>query len=326
MTDIARELKIAQSTVSRVLNGKDKGRVSPKRAELIRKTARDMGYQINLAAVGLRKMKSYTIGILLPSPRDSFVGKLVAELQHKISQTDYMANFAFWETLEGAEDSTKSILSRRVDAIVTCEPQFLPANVGIPVLSYFNYDRRFDFVGFDREEALCLCIDYLWNLGHRKIGYIGGFKSVQKNGKVAKNLSQKGLAPLPEWKSVTSNVFEKDWENNLKDEFERQWNCSKRPSAILAQNDATAIVVLRKAWEMGIKVPQELSIIGMNNIPQSSTCTPSLTTVDNFAGVSIAEIILEVIFKRLENPSLPKQKYIAHSKLLKRESCAGPQN
>ncbi len=324
MTDIARRLRTAQSTVSRVLNGKDRGRVSPRMAEQIRNAARDMGYQVNLAAVGLRTMKSFTIGILLPSPLDSSVGKLVADLQHQISRTSYTANFAFWETMAGAEASAKNMLSKRVDAIITCEPEFLPDDVGVPVVSYVSFDKRFDFVGFDGEESLCLCLDHLWELGHRDIDYAGGFNRIRANGKLRKMIARRGLPPLPEWKTTTSNVFEANWRTNLQQSFERMWSRARRPTAILAQNDATAIEILRKAWELGIRVPGELSVIGMGNIPMAGSCTPGLTTVDNFAEIPVAEIILAHLFDRLANPELPLRKYLARPKLIKRESCAPP--
>lgn len=324
MTDIARKLSISQSTVSRVLNGKENGRVSEEKADLIKKTALDMGYQINLAAVGLRNRKSYTIGILLPTPRDTFVGKVVADLQHLISDTEYIATFAFWETLEEAEKSAKNILSRQVDAIITCEPQFLPDNLPIPVVAYGTKDERFDYLGYDYEQSLRLRIDHLIKLGHREIAYFGDFIKSSWAGTFRKIIKEYGLPYRERNLAPMGSYFESGWSENLMNNFDLLWKDKHRPTAIIAQNDASAILILRRAWERGIKIPEELSVIGIDNIPQSATCIPSLTTVDKFENTSVAERILKKIFSRMENPDLPLRNYKAKSKLITRESCAEP--
>jgi LacI family transcriptional regulator len=324
MNDIARELNISQSTVSRVLTGKEKGRVSTKKAELIKKTAFDMGYQINLAAVGLRNRKSYTIGILLPSPRDVFVGKVVADLQHLISDTEYIATFAYWETLEEAGKSAKNILSRQVDAIITCEPGFLPDNLQIPVVAYGSKDNRFDYVGYNYEQSLRLRIDYLKELGHLEIAYLGEFQKSSWTGNFGKILKEYGFPHRKRHLEPMGNYFESGWTERLMNNFDLLWEDKHRPTAIIAQNDASAILILRRAWERGIKIPEELSVIGIDNIPQGATSIPSLTTVDKFDNISVAETILKNIFSRIKDPHLPLRNYIARSKLIKRESCAPP--
>lgn len=326
MTDIARELNISQSTVSRVLNNKGQGRVSDEKADLIKKTASEMGYQTNLAAVGLRNRKSYTIGILLPTPRDTFVGKIVADLQHLISETEYIATFAFWETIEEAEKSTKTILSRQVDAIITCEPQFLPDSLKIPVIAYGTEDDRFDSLCYDYEQSLRLRIDYLVEQGHREIAYLGEFMKSTWTGTFRKIIQEYDLPYRERNLAPMGSYFNPGWNECLMNNFDLLWKSKHRPTAIIAQNDASAILILRRAWERGIKIPEDLSIIGIDDIPQSATCIPSLTTVDKFADLSVAEIILKNIFSRIKGSKSPLKKEIAKSRLIIRESCAPPRD
>lgn len=322
MTDIARELGVSQSAVSRVLNGKEDGLVAEDKAAMIKRTANEMGYKINLAAVGLRKRKSYVIGILSLSPRDSFYGKLVADFQHLISRTEYIATFAFWENLEEAEQATKHILSRQVDAIITCEPQFLPQNIKIPVVSYCNYDERFDNVSYDYEYSFRLRVNYLMELGHRNIAYMGDFQDRGRKIAFHKVVDESGL-PCPQMALVPlGNYFEEDWMTQLMERFDALWDNEQRPTAVLAQNDVAAILILRRAWERGIKIPEDLSVIGVDNIPQGATCTPSLTTVDNFSHVSAAELLFRKVFERMKESDLPPRKHIVRGELIKRESCA----
>ncbi|MHC4874443.1 MAG: LacI family DNA-binding transcriptional regulator [Planctomycetota bacterium] len=324
MTDIARKLKLSQSTISRVLNGKDNGRVSKEKAELIKKTADEMGYQINLAAVGLRKQKSYTIGILLPSPKDSYYGKMVAELQHLISQTKYVATFAFWETQEEAERAAKHILSRQVDAIITCEPKFLPDNISTPVASYGNFNNRFDAVSIDFEHSYRLRINYLVELGHKSIAYVGDIHDSEREKTFLKIINEKGLSYPWKIKGFSGRFYERDWEKRIMDCFDTLWKSSQHPTAVLTQNDVTAMLVLRRAWELGIKVPEDLSVIGVDNIPQSETCIPALTTVNKFSQESVAELLLDKVLKRIENKNIPIDNQIIQGELVIRESCAPP--
>ena len=312
MVDIARELEISQSTVSRVLNGKDYCRVSQEKAELIRKTAREMGYQVNLAAVGLRKRQSYAIGALLPSPRDSFYGELAAELQELLRPTEYIATFAFWKTLDEAEKATRQILSRHPAAVITCEPGFLPDGLTIPVVSYYNSDERFDFIGYDHEAVVRSCVDYLRELGHRDIAYIGG----------ACKGSLRCLAFPQAMRDAGLPNGESSWEEGRSPEegFERLWAGERRPTAILAHNDSAAFRVIRRAWQRGVCVPDDLSVIGFDDIPQCAVYIPALTTVRST--VSTAELLLGSVFARLADSGLPRQCRIVKSELVRRESCA----
>lgn len=323
MTDVARRLGVAQSTVSRVLNGKDKGRVSSQKAALIRKTANAMGYQTNLAAVSLRNRKSYVIAILLPSLRDSFYGRLVGELEHLISATEYIANFSFWETFEDAKKKTENVLSRQVAAIITSEPRLLPDGLEVPVVSYSVPDERFDSVCYDFEQTMRVRVDYLAKLGHRKISYLVERPNDFRSEAFQKTLAEKGLPRLSRNLESPGEYFMINWDETVRNRFDRLWDDCARPTAIVAQNDATAMVVLRRAWERGIKIPEELSVVGVDNIHQATLAIPGLTTIENFAEDSAAEIILNFVLNRLRAPDAPKQRHVARGKLIERESC-GP--
>ena len=96
--DIARDCDLSKSTVAYALSGSPKGKVTPEKCALIRKTAVKLGYRANLAAKVLSSRKSYSIGVLLPSTHDNFYGDMVAKIQHVFSKTDYTPLFAFWKT------------------------------------------------------------------------------------------------------------------------------------------------------------------------------------------------------------------------------------
>ncbi len=325
MTDIARAAQVSQSAVSLVLNGKSDSRVSQAKTELIRRTARELGFQVNMSAVCLRKQKTYTIGILLPSPRDTYYGELVADLQHLISRSDYTASFGFWENQAEAEKATANMLSRKVDALITCEPGYLPDGLDIPVVSFGVRDERYDSLCHDQEYSFQLRIAYLAELGHRVIDYVGG-SAVDPRRTLFKNkLQDLGLVcRAPDFAPFQADVQEDNWQAQLMACFDRVWESSPRPTAIVAQNDVTAILIIRRAWERSIRVPGELSVIGFDDIPQSAVCVPSLTTVNKYPDITEAELLMDMIFRRMSEPNLPPVRHLSRSRLVLRESCVPP--
>lgn len=325
MSDIARELALSQAAVSLVLNGKDHGRVSPKKAALIRETAAALGYQTNLAAVSLRKQKSYTIGVLLPSPKDGYYGTLVADLQHEVSEAGYIANFAFWESVEEARRNAELMLSRQVDAIVTSEPSFLPDGLDIPVVSYSTPDPRFDCICHDALAEMTQRLDYLMALGHRQISYFPERKNCGSTQTFHDGLKKRGLSHIPQ-PSLRSaeDFYTMDWGAYLVECFDHVCDGKPRPTAILARNDNVGIAVLRRAWERGIRVPKELSVIGVDNIQAGAYSIPGLTTVATFLTIPVARQLMALILSRMEDPSLLPRTQMVSVKLIERESCAPP--
>ena len=98
MTELAKRLNLSQSTVSLVLNNRDKGRVRPELAERIRQEASATGFRLNRAASDLRRRRSNTIGVALPSPQNGYHATLIFELHQEIIQRGYCPVFAFFET------------------------------------------------------------------------------------------------------------------------------------------------------------------------------------------------------------------------------------
>lgn len=326
MTDIANKVGVSQSAVSLVLNGKAGGRVSRKKSAIIRKAARELGFQVNLAAVGLRKQKSYVIGILSASPRDTYYGELMADFQHLISPTGYVASFGFWENQDDAKKVTASMLSRKIDALVTIQPDHLPDGLDFPVAALGVQDERYDSLSQDQKQSFQIRIDYLMELGHTTIDYLAPARD-SRRGDFKNVIESRGLPYREAPFGSDLNYFPvEDWKREMTRWFDHLWDHQPRPTAIMAQNDVAAMLILRRAWERNIRVPDELSVIGFDDIPQAATCAPGLTTVNKYPKVAEAKLLLDVVFRRMENPDLPRWRRVSESELVVRESCAPPPN
>lgn len=321
--DIARDCGLSKSAVAYVLSDSAEGRVSMENRELVKKTAAKLGYRPNLAARGLSSQKSYAIGVLLPSTRDNFYGDLVAEIQHLLSMTAYTPVFAFWETVEGIPKAVDNILSRQVDAIITCEPRYIPDNIKVPVVSYRNRDKRFDYVGYCPEEVIATGLNYLLELGHKKIGYIGNSRTDLRMQAFLRFVKEKNIINRPEWNHIPEVQRRENYYSGAI-ALGKIWETEEHPTALLTHNASIAIGAIRKAFELGINIPGDLSIIGYNDIRHASFCVPSLTTIRLADTSSIAEIMIEKILSRLQNKSSEYAEYIVRPELIKRESCAKP--
>lgn len=319
--DVAREVGLSPTTVSCVLRGSAKGKVAPKTQLVIESAARKLGYRANIAARRLRNQKSYSIGILLASPASSFRAELIGKLQSLLMQRGYTGVFSFWDNAGDIEKATTSVLAESLDGIITCEPEYIPDNLDIPVVSYYNYDRRFDCVRHDFKEVVDRFFEYVMGLGHRKLGYIG-LRHDPRYGEFIRGLKKRNLFCEPEWIYISSfrgNEYEIGY-YGIENIFGS--GNGDKPSALLLHNDNGVIGALKKAHELGIEVPGKLSVVGFDNISQATYHVPSITTFGGDKSESTANLLVELLFNRMKNPDAPCQIRKIETKLIERESSA----
>ena len=150
MTELAKRLNLSQSTVSLVLNNRDKGRVR----ERIRQEASATGFRLNRAASDLRRRRSNTIGVALAYSNNFYRAELVTALHAEIVRRGYRPLFAFFNNDMEQRSATRLLLDNNLDAIITLEPQWLPDHLDLPVVSLFHPDPRFDAVLQDADHHI----------------------------------------------------------------------------------------------------------------------------------------------------------------------------
>lgn len=319
MTELAARLGLSQSTVSLVLSNRDKGRVRPELAERIRAAAREIGYRPNRAAAELRKRCSKTIGVAMAYSKNIARAEMVMALHMEIIRHGYIPLFSFFHRREEQQNATDLLLENQLAAIITIEPALLPDHLNIPVVSIQNVDPRFDAVVVDSEGGLRATLAYLKQLGHHKIGWVG-MHDADLRSRLLPGLAREYQLELPDEFNVRTPAIYDDLE-----EFRclRPWSQIPRvrwPDAILCHNDTVALYVQRYLHDIGLRVPDDIGLIGNDNLSFCDKLAPSLSSISYGSSNRVAEILLGMILERLRDPALPRRVETLPAQLIPRET------
>jgi len=322
MKELAKRLDLSHSTISLVLNNRYRNRVRPEVAALVLSTARKLGYHPNRVASELRRQQSSNIGVLLPTPRNFYYGEIVADLHREIRRRNYSPVFVFWDEDKEQQDALETLLSWHTAGIITIEPKLLPESVNIPVVSFYNSDPRFDLVMLELDSAVMQILDYLHELGHRELGWLGDFDD-QRYKLYLRHFPAFGM-DFPERYQVSKHGILSSADGSaMFDQMLKQCE-GKLPTAIVAHNDMVAIGVIRRAAELGYRIPTDFSIIGQDDIVQDQFTLPALSSIHYAGGDSVGTKLVETLFQRMDHPNFERQIVRMVPTLVKRESCAQP--
>jgi len=323
--DVARSAGVSVSTVSRVLNSKVD--VAEETMDRVRAVIDELGYASSLAARGMRSHRTNLIGLVVSDVASTYVQAILRGANRFISKIDYdliiYTNGRSWR-VGNAELEVRyvTLLNGSIaDGTIVVTPTAHNFQRGVPLVIIDPNDENPDILSIiatNREGAL-EAMKYLLDLGHRRIGHITGrldlVSGKQRLSGYMDGLESAGIA------YDASLVSEGDYT------LETTLVCAKQllemaepPSAIFAGNDMSAMAVYQVAQEMGIRIPDQLSVIGFDNLPESIYCIPSLTTVDQNVetmGFIATELLMQVV--RGETPE--SNRYILPTRLVIRESC-----
>lgn len=284
--DLSKELGIAVSTVSMALN--DNPKISKKTRELVQKKARELKYVKSGVAVDLQKRKTNLILLVLYDASRSFFSNVIRELQNAVANAGYDLIIS---TTYGGHTSTaeKYIKERRTDGVIVytktipdelmdlCASKDFPIFVlGHKVLGKNKYVRSFHY---GTEEQTLITADYLIGLGHKRLAYVKGFHESFNTIRSLKyfeySMKVNGLEFNDSMVFDANGNSELDGYNVAKNDIAKRY---KEFDALVFANDDIALGALRAFREIGIRVPEDISVVGSHNIPQSATSIPPLTT------------------------------------------------
>ena len=286
--DIARELKIAPSTVSRALN--DHPAIKKETKDAVKALAEALDYQPNLLALNLLQKKSNTIGVIVPEITGHFFSAIITGIQDVIVNSEY--NIMICLSNESYEEEltiVKRLSKIQIDGVLVA-PSSETKNFdhfrrlqksGIPVVVF---DR--DCPGLEADKVLVddyfgafQAVEYLIGTGCKNIAHLGGplnLSTTEQRLQGYLDALEKNKVPINSDYIVHVPGFShKDAVKATKKLLELQ----ERPDAIFAYNDKIAISTMHVAKKMGLQIPDEISVIGFDDEPHSSFITPSLSTV-----------------------------------------------
>lgn len=334
LKSVASEAGVAVSTVSNILNRRKDSWASEETQQRVFDAAEKLGYVPNAAARGLRLNRFNVVLIILPDLINPFFVGLVREIQRSLRELGYESIFE--ETnfeVEQEKRLLKSAPSRLIDGVIavtvntTAVAETLSmAAKKIPIvhLGALPEDTHVDRVSSDIGVGQKAAVEHLIQLGHERIGYIDSLTSVVGSAarieRFRHMLVEHDLSFREEWWVRTSTALAdihqsvRDWIGSLDE--------GSRPSALFCSNDFTAIAVMRGLRDAEIRVPEEMSVIGFNNIELCDYLPCSLTTIEQPVG-ELSESACRMIIDRISNGGTETYGRVLHpTRLLIRESVA----
>jgi LacI family transcriptional regulator len=286
LRDIAKELAVSSSTVSRAL--KDNPHISKDLIKKVKKTAAKMGYVPNITAQSLRTGRSNTIGLIVRDINDGWCVTVIPYIENACTELGYGLLLCNANNDPFQEKYYLNVLQqRRIDGVLILTPFYSSGEVYLPfaenqpmVLMDMDLDNPLvNVVSIDHELGIYLSIKHLLDLGHRRIALVIGPLNLSPcirgvNG-YKKAMDEIGL---PEKNQIIISMKHTD----IKDGFEAMGEILKlspRPTALVINSDIMAIGAMDAAKRNGIKIPEEFSIVGYDDIPFSALMTPPLTTI-----------------------------------------------
>jgi len=306
INDIAKTVGVSRTTVSRVIS--NNGYVSKSNRAKILEVIKKSNYKPSIIARGLRTKKTRTIGLLIPDLENPAFGRLAKGISESLTNLDY--NLIICNSNYDSETEKKNIdilLNRDADGIIIATPNEKLENIvkifiknSIPIMILEKAESEIiNYIAVDHYYGGQLAAEYLIRLGHKNIFFLGnlevidvlerykGFKDTLEKSNIFlnQNIFLKRINDMEECKNIVNKILE-DFKNL---------------DAIFAANDIIASQTLVTLYENNIRVPEEISVIGYDNIPFSEMTLIPLTTI-MVPLYSLGEMAAKELVKIIENP------------------------
>jgi LacI family transcriptional regulator len=310
MHDVAREAGVSVSAVSKVL--RDAYGVSPQMRARVTAAIETLGYRPHAAARAMRG-HSYTVGVMLPELSSPFPGEVSESISRELERTSYQGVLvaAGLDTAR-QQQSIEALLDRQVDGLILIAPwtnaqwlEDLGARVPTVVVALHGGGDNFDTVVDDDYEGSRLIVDHLVGLGHRRILHTGQ----PSRGLVPPHVLSHTARCDAYVEAMAAHGLEADVLITAYSEeggYQAATEALDRPqppTAIFAGADIAALGALRAAEDRGLHVPEDLTVVGYDNIYTSTIRRVALTTVDQsgtLTGTTAARLLLERLAGRTE--------------------------
>ncbi len=311
LKDIAAKLDLSITTVSRALADYDD--VAPATRELIRKTAKELGYVPNVAARQLQKQRTDTIGFIVPTfgPRfaDPFFSEFLAGVGNFAAQQGFDLLVSTRAPGAQEEDAYRRLVQgQRVDGLIIVRTRrddwrirYLHS-IDFPFVSFGRTEDAFDFpyVDTDGQVGMRAVIDHLVRMSHARIGFIAAPLDLYLT-RARLTGYQEGLAAhnvaFEESLVVVGDLMQQSGYNAAR----QLLALAQRPSAIVACNDLMAMGAMSAIQDSGLVVGKDVAVTGFDGIPQSEHTYPPLTTVHQPVyeiGQRVTRMLIDLLNKR----------------------------
>ncbi len=325
ITEVAKRAKVSTATVSRTINGSNT--VSPKTADKVWNVVRALGYHPNRYARALVSGRSRLLGLIISDIVNPFFPELVKcfedmalqkGLEVLVANTNYdpeRTSHCVHRMLERKVDGVSIMTSEMEDGLVAeLEKRLIP----IVFLDTGKVRARISNISVDYGQGIRAAMEHLVQLKHHRIGFISGpltlRSALTRRAAFLKSFGHFGLLPDETLIQVGDHKID-----GGEAAMERLLALPKRPTAVLASNDLTAIGALRAIYNAKLRVPEDISLIGFDDIYLSQFTQPALTTI-RLSRTEVAEKAFSAITALINGKSRKGHEYHVETHLVMRGS------
>lgn len=303
--DVAREAGVSMATVSRVVNGNPN--VKPTTRKKVLEVIRQLGYRPNAVARGLASKKTTTVGVIIPDISNAFYAELTRGIED--IATMYHYNIILSNSDRKIEKELKlieTLLEKQVDGLlylggeVSEKHQEIFAATSVPIVLAATEHQDHPFVTIDQQEAASTATSVLLKEGHQQIALISGPLTDLVNGYSRYQGYRRAL-------SKHQQSFDEEWVRIGDYRYASGYKAMKELlaehpnlSSVFATSDEMAVGAIHAAIDNGKKVPEDVSVIGFENIPLASQVRPMLSTI-HVPMYDIGAVAMRLLTKLMNN-------------------------
>jgi LacI family transcriptional regulator len=330
IVDIASKIGITASTVSKVFSNHP--RISAETREKVFKTAKELGYQPNILATGLRKGHSGLIGVVVPAVNYSFFSSAIKGIEEQITAAGYNVIIAQTrDQFDLEKKQLEGLLRAQVEGLIgsiaagtTDHSVYRNIAFQIPLVLFDRTFSAFNIseVTIDDFEGAVKAVEHLISKGYQRIAHLAGYEHVQP---FRKRIEGYKAALIRHGLKVDEGLILQCAPN--KDEGEEAMkkllNLERPPDAIFATSDYLAYGAMKAIKKRGLSIPSDIGVVGFSNEEFSSQVTPSITTVNQQSetmGSIAAKLLIEQLAASKEGGTYVVQREILEPQLIIRES------
>jgi LacI family transcriptional regulator len=326
--DVAREAGVSMATVSRVVNNNPN--VKPQTRKKVFEAIERLGYRPNAVARGLASKKTTTVGVVIPDISNSIFSEVARGIEDIANMYHYNIILCNADKKKDKEIRViNTLLEKQVDGLlfmggtVTDEhiQAFKTSSVPIVLCGTTTDNTSFPSVDIDHEAAAYDAVKQLTNNGHRRIGMISGTLQDPANGYsryqgYKKALEENGISVQDDLVRIGNYRYESGVEV-----MKYFLELADRPTAIFAATDEMAIGAIHSAQDHGLRVPEDVSIISVDNARMASMVRPQLTTVAQ-PMYDIGAVSMRLLTKLMNKETVEISRVILPHEIITRKSVA----
>ncbi|WP_310217521.1 LacI family DNA-binding transcriptional regulator [Neorhizobium sp. 2083] len=324
LLDVARRANVSRATASLVI--RKSPLVGAETRARVEEAMRELGYVYNMGAARLRAERSHTVGVIVPNLTNPFFAELLSGIEAVIDAAGMVVILAnSGDLVERQNMVVRRMREHGVDGVIVCpaagtEPAFLHqlAEWDLPLVQVLRQiSGEVDYAGADYADGMRQAVDYLASLGHRTIAFavhgpihsayherVEGFREATQSHGIDSGRIVRVPNQIGEIAAAAHLLFDE----------------AEQPTAVICFNDVIALGLSAGFYDRGLKVGENFSLIGFDDVTDAEAMRPRLTSVST-APVTIGENAARLLLDRLADPTGPPRRVVNETILHVRQSC-----